>query len=588
MRLGLLSCAFLCVAALFACGDPDTHDGTEYDEADATLVVTPAASEFTLVNGATATQTYGAALTWPDGHEVDVTSEVRFSVDNGVGQFTDRTLTMYAAGKGTVYATRDDKVGTAQVIVRVRTFRVEPPLDPNTPDLFGGPEDTARAPTVVYPPADVVMPRNIGDFETHWTDGSGNDIFEISLVNEFVDVRVYVAGGNGDPAAGPMASWTAFHAQEWLTAVGYAQSISYRVRGVQSSNPTSVGAGPPRLVKLSNENMEGGVYYWGNRPQPQPGDVYGIFRHDMSKPGQPAEPFLTTAETGRCVACHALSRDGTKMAITYDGGNRPATVVDVASRTAQPESTTWNFGTFTRDGAKLLTVFDGTLTVRDGTTQEPLAVMPSETRVSHPDLSPDGTRLVYVRVAPGRPDWAFTSGEIYTRTFDPVTNAFGAETLLVGNDGAASNNFYPSWSPDGQWIMFNRSAQASPIEIDADDSYDNAKASLWVVKADGSSAPIELGIANFQNGLTNSWGRWAPFAQSMGANTEPMFWITTSSKRPFGVRMVVGRPQIWMAPFYPGRVGTADPSAPAFRLPFQNLDTNNHIAQWTERIVVPE
>ena len=29
-----------------------------------------------------------------------------------------------------------------------------------------------------------------------------------------------------------------------------------------------------------------------------------------------------------------------------------------------------------------------------------------------------------------------------------------------------------------------------------------------------------------------------------------------------------------------------DPTAPAFRLPFQDLDTDNHIAQWTE-VVVP-
>jgi hypothetical protein len=28
-----------------------------------------------------------------------------------------------------------------------------------------------------------------------------------------------------------------------------------------------------------------------------------------------------------------------------------------------------------------------------------------------------------------------------------------------------------------------------------------------------------------------------------------------------------------------------DPTAPAFRLPFQNLTSNNHIAQWTERII---
>src|SRR5262249_42822123 len=146
--------------------------------------------------------------------------------------------------------------------------------------------------------------------------------------------------------------------------------------------------------------------------------------------------------------------------------------------------------------------------------------------------------------------------------------------------------YYPSWSPDGKWVLFNRSSGSS---------YNSADASLWVVKADGSAPPIELSAFNqAASGLTNSWGRWAPFQQSVGQNRDPIFWITMSSKRDFGVRRVnsadaeaARTPQIWMAPFYTDRAAARqDPTAPAFRLPFQNLTTNNHIAQWTERVVV--
>ena len=110
------------------------------------------------------------------------------------------------------------------------------------------------------------------------------------------------------------------------------------------------------------------------------------------------------------------------------------------------------------------------------------------------------------------------------------------------------------------------------------------------MKADGSQPPIELVAANATTNLTNSWGRWAPFGQSLGANREQMYWVTVSSKRDFGVRLVgVGQPQIWMTPFFPGRAtSAADPSAPAFRLPFQSIVTSNHIAQWTERVVVTQ
>lgn len=568
------------VCALAACGGTGGSDDEGGDDIEsAVLVIDPPTAEHMIVDGATPQQPYTATLTFKNGKTQDVTAETYFTVDPGLGSFSGNTLSLYLAGKGTVVGTWDTKTGSAQIIARLKTTRVVEPLPATTPDLFNGPEDTARAPNIVYPPLGVTMPRNVGDFETHWTDPHGNDIFEVSLKTEFSDVRVYVPGGNGVAAAGPMPSWTAFAAAEWANAVGTESVVQYQVRGVQSSNPGVVGAGAPRIVRLTNEPMEGGVYYWAAR-----GAAYGIYRHDVSKAGQPAEEFMTTNQTaGRCVACHTISRDGTKMAITYDGGNGAGTLVDVATQAAMPDTNTWNFATFTKDATKVLTVYNGVLTVRDATTLTPVATMSSAVPVSHPDISPDGTRLVYVGKGSAGTDWNFEAGTIYTRTYDPVTNAFGAETVLVTGGG---NNFYPSWSPDGQWVLFNRSSAGS--------AYDNVNAGLWVVKADGSAPPLELAAANGANGgLTNSWGRWAPFTQTTGANRDPMFWITVSSKRDFGVRRInsldannLKTPQIWMTPFDINKANAGmDPTAASFRLPFQNLDTNNHIAQWTERVV---
>src|SRR6185295_15187764 len=118
-------------------------------------------------------------------------------------------------------------------------------------------------------------------------------------------------------------------------AVGIETEVRFAVRGTSSASPTYVGSTTPRLVRLSNEPMEGGLYYWAATSSG--GGAYGIFRHDMAKPGQPAEEFMTTNQTsGRCVACHALSRDGRQMAITYDGGNGAATTVDVGTGLARP------------------------------------------------------------------------------------------------------------------------------------------------------------------------------------------------------------------------------------------------------------
>lgn len=567
VQLSALAIAF----GLFACG-PSDGDGHP-DDSTATLSVSPATVELMIDNGVPATADYTATLTYPNGETRDVTSEVHWSVDSGYGMFTNSQVTMYAAGKTQVHALLTDKVGNGEVIVRLKNVRVDPALPADAADWFNGPDDPARAPTLVYPPADVVMPRNLGDFEVHWTDAQ-NDVFEISLKTEFTDVRAIVPGGNGAIAN---STWSAFLAKEWLQAVSFEPNVQFEVRGVNKANPASVGSTGPQLVRLTNEQMLGGLYYWAataanNGP-------YGIFRHDMSNPGQPAEEFETTTQTGgRCVACHVLSRDGSKMALTFDGGDGAATLMDVGTKAMQTSTRGWNFGTFTPDGNQFLAVQGGTLTVLEYATQMSLATMPAAGRVSHPDLSADGTKLVYVQQAGTASDWSFTGGKIMIRSYDQATRTFGPETQLVMD---TSNNFYPSFSPDGKWVLFNRAPSGT--------SYNNNAATLWVTKSDGGTA-IQLTAAAGTAGLTNSWGRWAPFQQTVGAANEPLYWVTVSSTRDFGVRLVgANRPQIWMTPFMPDKAMlNADPSAAAFRLPFQNIESNNHIAQWTEQIVAPQ
>jgi hypothetical protein len=564
----------ICAAAL-GCGSHKGPSGP--DDATAVLTIDPPSSELMITNGVAGSESFTATLTYTDGTTKDVTATTVFAIDPIFGSFSGPALTAKGAGKTTVLAMYVDKMASAEVIVRLKDVRVDPGVPAGAPGWFSGPEDPTRAPKIVYPATGVIMPRNVGDFEVHWTDSAGNDVFEVSLVTEFADVRAYVLGGNGSVTGG---SWTAFLADEWTAAVGAETAVQFQVRGTLSTNPVSVGSAPPQLVKLSNEEMLGGLYYWASTSTT---GVAGIFRHDMSMPGQPAQQFMTTAQTsGRCVACHVLSHDGHEMLVTYDGGDHMATTVDVASSTAQPASNYWNFATFTPDGTQFLSVHQGQLVVRRYSDQSVLSTMTASGWVSHPDLSPDGTKLVYVHpnANSGISDWSFDGGSIFVRTFDQATGTFGPEQQLVA-DG--QNNFYPSFSPDGQWILFNK----APLGAS---SYNNSNATLWVVKADNSAPAVQLATANSAAGLTDSWGRWAPFAQTFGANQEKMYWVTVSSKRDFGVRLVgVNRPQIWMTPFFPDRAASAqDPSAQAFRLPFQDIESNNHIAQWTEQVVVTQ
>ena len=234
-------------------------------------------------------------------------------------------------------------------------------------------------------------------------------------------------------------------------------------------------------------------------------------------------------------------------------------------------------------------------------------VLASNEPIISPSWSPDGSRLAYVsfdqkkpvvvvqNLAQGTtrivanfrgnnsaPAWS-PDGRVLAVALskDGLTQIYrisangGEPQRLTESSGIDTQ---PNFSPDGQWIAFTRTQG---------NSYNDASATAWVVKADGTLPPIQLSLANKgTGGLTNSWSRWTPFAATTGDDSEQVFYLTFSTTRPFGIRPTGGT-QIWMTPFFPQRAAQGlDPSGPAFHMPFQLLTSANHIAQWTQQVVV--
>jgi hypothetical protein len=335
---------------------------------------------------------------------------------------------------------------------------------------------------------------------------------------------------------------------------------------------------------IANQNVQGGLYYWSSTNDP---NFEGLWRFDFGAVGASAQRYYGQSDAGHCVACHVLTRDGARIAITYDGGNGVAGELDVATK--QPiismnQGIFWNFLAYDPDGTRMVTTHDGAMTLRDAMTGAALGAVPVGGRASQPDWSPDGLHVVYALGNPGRPDsdWQVHGGDI--DLIDYNAGAWGAPRTLVRSMG--DDNYYPQFSPDGNWIIFNR-AQNDPNP--GQGSYNNPSAELWTVKADGSGQPIHLAAAQPESGRTDSWPRFSPFIQNYGPpeQTTPITWVTVSSKRAYGVELAAGdHPQLWMFAFSPERAAMGmDPSWPAFWLPFQDLQTSNHIAQWTTRIV---
>jgi len=145
---------------------------------------------------------------------------------------------------------------------------------------------------------------------------------------------------------------------------------------------------------------------------------------------------------------------------------------------------------------------------------------------------------------------------------------------------ADENNYYPAISPDGSTVIFDR---ATGTTLPTHDSYNNPNARLFAVPAAGGT-PVALDQANDKDGMTNSWPRWSPFV--IHEPTGDLMYFTFSSTRDYGIEIVQNpmalQPQVWMAAFDPAKAMTnVDPSFSAFWMPYQDVKSHNHIAQWT-------
>jgi hypothetical protein len=571
------------VLALVACGPGGRGGGS--GSADH-LEISPATASVTVTNGVAVNEIYTATY-----NGSDVTAETTFSIaDPGYGTWTGATLSVSgtAVGPTAITAAYDPAAGSAgsaspviggaDLTVYAKGFRASGSNVPaNASDLFANAtESAALAPTIAYPANNVIVPPNIGELDVHWTAPAGDDLFALTMSNEYITWTVFTE------AANPSADF--FTLQEWGALASSRAPLSLTVAGLAVAAPATKGTSTAQTASATNELVQGGVYYWQNEP------TQGVYRYDMSTPSIPPSSFFPTGQQPEsCIGCHALSRDGTKIALTLTSGNGPGTVIDVSNYNVLVPYTTntqyWNFGTFTPDSSELVTVFEGAMSLRQSNGGTVIATVPSSAgmEADHPDLSPDGTKLANVETINDTYDFQVSQGAIVVRSFDQTTNTFGAIQQLVPNVTGASN-YYPSFSPDNQWILFTRTTG---------NSYADPSAEVWVVKADGSKPPIQLMTADTTGAsLMNSWARWAPFQQTYGSNSEALFYITFSSVRPYGViPLTPGEdgpdPQIWMAPFFPDRAEAGmDPSGAAFRMPFQLLTAANHIAQWTQAVVI--
>jgi hypothetical protein len=583
----LLACA--------GCGDNQQPMPDGMLPALASLSIMPASASFAVVNGAPATGDFTAVGTFTDGSTADVTGQVAWTiVDAALGAVdaSGHYVSGTTRGGSTVVRASDGTNSTEAAITLDWTVnRVSLDDGATTPAdaqaLFQtGTPDPTLAPQVAYPLDQALVPTNLGGLEVQWKKPSGPaDLFEVSLRAPNFELVVYTNAlqMNGGRISLAPSDWAA------MAGTVAGGTVEIAVRGTVAASPGKIGESNKVTLRVGKDDVQGGIYYWAQAPNV----LDGVYRKRFGDPG-PASAFYTRTDgnaaindggTSHCVSCHVLSRDGTKMAVTYDGVNGAAALLDVASKqpiVSYAAGAHWNFASLSPDGTKLVGSHNGVLTIYSASSGSALGTVATGGFSTHPDWSPDGNSIVYVRGTPtnASDDSTFTAGSLFLVTSTDGV-AFGTEQLLVASQGGA-NNYYPSFSPDGQWVLFNRSTQ---------DAYNDNDARLYVVRATPGSSPIRLLAADGTGNLANSFARFSPVVLKNGDHGD-LLYFTFASTRDYGIEMGSlapsnpTHPQIWMAAFDPSLAAAGmDGSAPAFWLPFQDVGIESHLAQWTTQIV---
>lgn len=478
------------------------------------------------------------------GEERDVTTLVEWSVDNpypGALDAPGHWLTSGQAGGVVVITARSGPVaGTAEVRV-ILSRTIDDSLFPppaGAADLFEGAvsvDDPTRAPVVRYPETATTIPPDLARMLFQYAAGVGNDVWRLRFDSEFLHL-VVLTGATRWQADAEVWSWIA------RTNVGGAFVLE--VAGGAVGAPGTVYPAPPLLLQVAATPIAQAVYFWSAET---------VWRAQVSDGA--AIPFYATPADGTCVGCHALSRDGRRMAVGY--GGETLQVVDVPGRNVlvgADRGYAMGWATFSPDGAQVLVADKGKLQLVDVATGAgtPIALPPG-VLATHPDWSPDGAAIAVAIGGPvGNKD--MKGGRIARLPY--AGGLLGPPEVLVEATGAEDNNFFPRWSPDGRVIAYVHADGASRGAVTAE---------IRLVAADGG-APVVAARLNGVADSGNHFPAWAPSA------TPGRAWLAFASQRMYGEVLPAGvHDQVWVSAIDLDRVATGeDPSSAPFWLPAQN------------------
>ncbi len=455
------------------------------------------------------------------------------------------------------------------------------PLDP----------DPAKAPSIAYPLDETTEPSNIYDLDIQWRrPRSAQKLFRIRIESTALPYGRYdlytqcFPKNDGCHYSVPEQEWSA--------------NVTERLKGTDAllTVAASDGEGGPIAVspavrlRFTYAPVPGGLYYWSaHPPNTPPGtpDQGTTFR--LAFGARRATPFIRPNQENpkACEGCHSVSGDGTTIAFTatdtlLSGAQSGSFIAELTTApTLQPAP----FPAGDHDSAMIALNYTGTLAVvgfnhtlglRDvntGVTAAiPSSLLGDEGHGYFPDFSPDQKHIVVTLSSDPDSPWAVRTGSIATLDFDASSRTFSAAKVLVPMTDTEFH-YYPSWSPDNQWIVF-----ASAPRVSGNISYDQRDSRLRLAHFPDGRV-YDLGRATQGVGLSSTLPKFAPLPTD-GHN---QLFITFNSKMSYGVEVSDSPAQLWLSVLDFDRLPDDPSSAPVW-LPFQTFGQKNHLAYWTDKV----
>jgi hypothetical protein len=550
------------------CGDNAALDGGP--ACQGTLTVSPAVATIQVNNGTPSTLQLQAILTGC-GAPQNVTASWISSLP-GLASVGTATGLVSAQGPlgGTlvVSAGYEGQVVAAQITVVVAQTVFS---GGGTATGFGS-APVPGAPAFIYPLDQVILPVNLQAPVFQWNPGATGSVYRVTLTGTFATLTGYVIPPTpAQPAWQPAAQiWTNF-AQSNI-----GQTVTLNLA-------ESTGAGAPvygatqQTLTFAASRFAGTIYYWAVNL----GEILRLSAGSTTPQSfytPPADP----SGGSQCMACHAVSPDGTKLSAELWGGGDQGTTVDLSNNPATALVSVgpdWDFSTFDPTGTLLVVSHAGDLTLRDSATAAPMPVGSAEGNLTslscgtgstctQPTWSRDGTLLAFIRGTAGsfNLDWDFSSSALEITQWAATPETFTAPTVLATDnfDGTNLANVYPTISVDDALVAFTRSTCSYGSNCPQ-------SASLELIPTAGGS-PIELVQAE-DGDTSNRFPNFSPFKEG------GYHWMAFFSMRNYGW-VTSNIRQIWVAAVDDNGTPTTDPSHPPFWLPGQDPTSDNDKAQW--------